>query len=136
MKDKMLKKAKKYVRSNAVYYGNNQYRLDLKDWLYFIEGCINEIKLSSIQRMADENKDTQRLDFLDNCNKALNKHSGTNYGWELILNHNVNRLMSGSLDRIDLHDSKAGVDKLDSCRDAIDKAIDRLKAQQLMEREK
>lgn len=54
MKDKMLKKAEKYVRSNAVYYGNNQYRLDMKDWLYFVEGCINEVNLSSMQRMADE----------------------------------------------------------------------------------
>lgn len=61
--------------------------------------------------------DRKRLDFLDSMNISLNRHSGTTYRWELITNHNVNRLMLGQM-HIDLNDSKAH--GLPSCRDAID----------------
>lgn len=73
--------------------------------------------------------DGQRLDFLDRCNAALNRHYGTNYGWKLIRSPNVVRLMSqastasGYLSDIDLHDSDGSVNKHKSCRDAIDQAL-------------
>lgn len=69
--------------------------------------------------LAAMRRDRERLDFLDHCNAMLNETSGTRYGWELILNHNVTRLMSGRL-AIDLNDSAAGASALQSCRDAID----------------
>lgn len=68
------------------------------------------------------NDDSKRLDYLDECNRRLNAYHGTTYGWELILNHNVTRLMSGHL-AIDLHDSKAGTGMQKSCRDAIDERM-------------
>ena len=80
------------------------------------------------QEAVEENKaDTERLNFLDKCNRGLNERYGTNYGWELILNHNVTRLMiEGHISWVDLHDSKAGSEKLKSCRDAIDKKMEAL----------
>lgn len=75
-------------------------------------------------RIAGEvEKDKERLDFLDECNHRLNEYHGTNYGWELILNHNVTRLLSGNLNRIDLNDANGSKDKSKSCREAIDKAL-------------
>ena len=71
-----------------------------------------------------EARDSERLNFLDECNRRLNAHYGTDYGWELILNHNVNRLMLGPI-AVDLNDSCGGKGKLPSCRDAIDKAMAR-----------
>lgn len=62
-----------------------------------------------------------RLDFLDGCNARLNASYGTHYGWKLVLNHNVNRLVLGDM-KVDLHDSEGGNDKLPSCRLAIDEA--------------
>lgn len=76
------------------------------------------------ERIAGEvEKDKERLDFLDECNHRLNEYHGTNYGWELILNHNVTRLLSGNLNRIDLNDANGSKDKSKSCREAIDKAL-------------
>lgn len=66
--------------------------------------------------------DTRRLDFLDRANARLNGHYGTEYGWKLIMNHNVNRLILGR-DAIDLHDSEGGNKKLRSCRDALDERM-------------
>ncbi|MCP1558606.1 UNVERIFIED_ORG: hypothetical protein M2438_002693 [Methylobacterium sp. SuP10 SLI 274] len=66
-------------------------------------------------------EDAARLDFLDGCNARLNASYGTHYGWKLVLNHNVNRLMLGDM-KVDLHDSEGGNDKLPSCRLAIDQA--------------
>jgi hypothetical protein len=66
---------------------------------------------------------TTRLDFLDQMNSRLNAHYGTTYKWELILNHNVNRLMLNQLS-VDLNDAKAH--GLKSCRDAIDAEMKRL----------
>jgi hypothetical protein len=71
-------------------------------------------------------EDKQRLDFLDECNRRLNENYGTNYGWELILNHNVNRLMLGHL-QVDLNDSRGGNAKLPSCRAAIDEAMNNIR---------
>lgn len=77
-----------------------------------------------LQAVEELKKDKERLDFLDRCNLALNDHYGTNYGWKLILNHNVTRLMSeGGLNMIDLHDSEGSNKKLKSCRDAIDEFL-------------
>lgn len=70
-------------------------------------------------RLATAAEDTNRLDFLDAMNKALNEHYGTKYRWRLILNHNVNRLVLGHM-VVDLHDSEGGNNGLQSCRDAID----------------
>jgi hypothetical protein len=86
---------------------------------------ILEAKDAEIEKKVEElKKDKERLDFLDRCNLALNDHYKTNYGWKLILNHNVTRLMSeGSLKWVDLNDAEGGNDKHKSCRDAIDKYL-------------
>ncbi|MCP4564020.1 MAG: hypothetical protein GY873_30330 [Bosea sp.] len=68
---------------------------------------------------AERQRDSERLDFLDRCNAALNARYGTHYGWELILNHNITRLMLGR-DAVDLNDAAGGKAKLPSCRAAID----------------
>jgi hypothetical protein len=75
--------------------------------------------------LTEAGEDTDRLDFLDRCNERLNTHYGTTYRWELILNHNVNRLMLGPID-VDLNDAKAH--GLPSCRDAIDGEMKRVAA--------
>lgn len=83
--------------------------------------------LAQEQAVREYKKDKERLDFLDRCNRALNKHYGTNYGWKLILNHNVTRLMSErGIDAIDLNDAEGGNVKSESCREAIDKQMDLL----------
>ena len=63
--------------------------------------------------------DKERLDWLDGMNRALNGRYGTQYGWRLVTNHNVNRLFLGHM-VVDLHDSEGGAAKQPSCRDAID----------------
>jgi len=75
-------------------------------------------------------RDKARLDYLEAAHAALNDRYGTNYGWELIINHNVVRFMAGNsyprdnaFPGIDLHDSKGGNAKLPTCRDAIDKYL-------------
>lgn len=75
-------------------------------------------------------RDRARLDFLEKAHIALNTHYGTDYGWELIINHNVVRFMSGhSFPRddgypgIDLYDAKGGRDRHTTCRDALDKQM-------------
>ncbi|PWU30123.1 hypothetical protein DK254_08350 [Pseudomonas sp. RW407] len=70
-----------------------------------------------IEEIAALRKDKARLDRLDQLNSALNAKYGTTYRWQVIVNHNVNRLMLGHLN-IDLHDSAAN--GLPSCRDALD----------------
>ncbi|MEO1361120.1 MAG: hypothetical protein AAFU81_12330, partial [Pseudomonadota bacterium] len=63
--------------------------------------------------------DKARLDFLDEANHRLNEQAGSKYGWEIIFNHNVNRLMiANSRLAVDLNDARAYGYK--SCRDAID----------------
>ncbi len=70
-------------------------------------------------------KDRERLNFLDRCNQRLNAHYGSDYGWELILNHNINRLLLG-YGAVDLNDACGGDKKLPSCRAAIDKEMERI----------
>lgn len=71
--------------------------------------------------------DGERLDFLDECNARLNEHSGTTYGWKMVMNHNVNRLMiEGRHLAVNLHDSEAF--GAPSCREAIDAEIERVRA--------
>lgn len=69
--------------------------------------------------------DTERLDWLDECNRRLNESCGTVYGWRVILSHNVTRLMLESpyvreFAGVDLNDQEPS-GKL-SCREAIDAA--------------
>ena len=74
--------------------------------------------------------DKTRLDFLDECNAALNARSGTVYGWAMVMNHNVNRLMTERHHlAIDLHDSKAH--GAPSCRWAIDAEMRRIEIARL-----
>lgn len=78
-------------------------------------------------------EDAERLDFLDRMNASLNAHYGTNYGWRLVLSHQITRLMSGEhrggfVGDIDLNDQDGSQDGASSCRDAIDAA--RTKEQQ------
>lgn len=63
-------------------------------------------------------EDKARLDFLDECNHRLNSTYHTSYGWKMIMNHNVNRLMTGHHLDVDLNDFEAFGAK--SCRQAID----------------
>ena len=73
------------------------------------------------QLLADSN----RLDFLDQCNAALNAKHGTHYGWTMVMNHNVNRIMTEKRHlAIDLNDMEAH--GAPSCRLAIDKQIARI----------
>ncbi|MDX3993030.1 hypothetical protein QYP02_08300 [Pseudomonas aeruginosa] len=69
------------------------------------------------EEVAALRKDKARLDRLDQLNVALNAKYGTTYQWQVIVNHNINRLMLGHL-QIDLNDSAAF--GLPSCRDALD----------------
>ena len=79
-------------------------------------------RAAQLQAEAEALKeDAARLDFLDGCNARLNASYGTHYGWKLVLNHNVNRLVLGDM-KVDLHDSEGGNNKLPSCRLAIDDA--------------
>ncbi|MBA1156889.1 hypothetical protein [Microvirga mediterraneensis] len=68
-------------------------------------------------------KDAARLDFLDGLNARLNTAWGTTYKWELVINHNVNRLLLSDM-KVDLNDMAAN--GLKSCRDAIDAAMVRV----------
>lgn len=70
--------------------------------------------------------DTARLDFLDQLNANLNARCGTNYRWEMVINHNVNRLMTGRHLDVDLNDARAH--GFNSCRDAIDREMLRIAA--------
>lgn len=54
--EEILKKAEKYVRANSVYYGNDQYRLSMTDWLYFIKGVANEVEAHSVQEAKAEER--------------------------------------------------------------------------------
>lgn len=72
-------------------------------------------------------EDAERLNFLDQMNASLNAHYGTNYGWRLVLSHQITRLMSGEhrggfVGDIDLNDQDGTRDRAASCRDAIDAA--------------
>ncbi|MFO6387243.1 hypothetical protein ACLBV0_04430 [Pseudomonas aeruginosa] len=69
------------------------------------------------EEVAELRRDKGRLDRLDQLNVALNAKYGTTYQWQVIVNHNINRLMLGHL-QIDLNDSAAF--GLPSCRDALD----------------
>lgn len=71
--------------------------------------------------------DSERLDFLDAMNVALNCHYGTKYGWRLILSDRISRLMSGrqwqgKVGDVDLNDQNAGSSGFSGCREAIDAA--------------
>lgn len=87
-------------------------------------------RLTEALRDAEEREkalreDKARLDYLDKCNHRLNSRYGTSYGWKLILNHNVNRLMldTPSGMAVDLHDTEGGSAKFTSCRKAIDESM-------------
>lgn len=57
--------------------------------------------------MAPHYLDTARLNFLDRISRGLNEQFSTLYGWRLISNHNVNRLLFGESRQngIDLFDA-------------------------------
>lgn len=76
-------------------------------------------------RVAELEQDRARLDFLDRANNRLNAAYGTQYRWQLIMNHNVNRLASGHL-VIDLHDMAPN--GVPSCRTAIDEKMREVEA--------
>lgn len=81
--------------------------------------------VQALDRLDAIKRDRLRLDFLDECNRRLNEKCGSSYGWELILSHNVTRLMMESpfcAERagVDLHDSQAPAQAKKTCRQAID----------------
>lgn len=65
-------------------------------------------------------KDQQRLDWLEARRVALNKHSGTDYGWTFVASHNVTRLFVRDVNTIDLNDAKA---RGGDIRTAVDTAM-------------
>lgn len=71
-------------------------------------------------------RDRDRLDFLDGLNRAINSRYGTDYRWEMVINHNVNRLMCKFPYGVDLNDAKAHGFR--SCRDVIDREMVRIAA--------
>ena len=90
------------------------------------DNLVNEFSVLEASVREDVEQDKKRLDFLDRCNNTLNKKYGTTYGWKLIINHNITRLMTGDIADIDLNDANAGNDKHKSCRDAIDEVLKQL----------
>ncbi len=91
-------------------------------FIYILDQALAQNEAEVLERVG---KDTERLDFLDRQNQILNEFHKTEYGWELIINNNVNRLMAGNVNRVDLNDSKAHGVK--SCREAIDEKMNQLK---------
>ena len=74
--------------------------------------------------------DKKRLDFLEECHTGLNDLFKTDYGWEVIINHNVIRLMKErDIRGIDLNDAKGGNDKIKTCRLALDKKMEEIEFQ-------
>jgi hypothetical protein len=76
-------------------------------------------------------KDKERLDFLERCHTKLNEQYQTDYGWKIIINHNIVRMMMDSLDglrQIDLNDAEGGYAKSKTCRLAIDQKIAEFKS--------
>lgn len=74
--------------------------------------------------------DKKRLDFLEECHTRLNDLYKTDYGWEVIINHNVVRLMKEKdINGIDLNDTKGGNDKIKTCRLALDKKMEEVERQ-------
>lgn len=70
-------------------------------------------------------KDKERLDFLERCHDLLNEKYKTDWGWEVIINHNVVRLMSEkNIHWVDTNDTAGGHVRIKTCRLAIDKKID------------
>ena len=85
---------------------------------WFALYCQHDDENVEMRRELDElRKDKARLDRLDQLNAALNTKYGTTYRWQVVVNHNVNRLMLGHL-KIDLNDQDCN--GLPSCRDALD----------------
>ena len=80
-------------------------------------GKSKEELIAEIERLKE---DKARLDYLDEANLRLNAEYGTNYGWGMVMNHNVNRLFLKDVNTLDLKDSHGGYYKHRSCRDAID----------------
>lgn len=115
-----------YAELPAFISGATEYvRSDIHDALKTERDTLLE-RLTAAERERDAlMSDKDRLDFLDQCNANLNAHYGTKYKWEMVLNHNVNRLMTNHLD-VDLNDSKAH--GFHSCREAIDREIMRVTA--------
>ena len=74
-----------------------------------------------IAEMEEALEDKARLDFLDECNARLNAHYGTTYRWQMVMSHNVTRLMLGHM-VVDLNDADGSNRALPSCRGAIDAA--------------
>lgn len=87
-----------------------------------ISGSQEYVRADLVAELAEENErlreDKARLDFLDACNQRLNSTYGTSYGWKMVMNHNVNRLMTGHHLDVDLNDFEGFGAK--SCRQAID----------------
>lgn len=96
-----------------------------------MQGVIDERyrKYMALKRERDQlraevealRKDKARLDWFDSLNVALNQHYGTSYHWNVVVNHNVNRLYLNSLQIVDMNDQDCH--GLTSCRDAIDAAM-------------
>ncbi|MEL6758190.1 MAG: hypothetical protein AAFP81_17295 [Pseudomonadota bacterium] len=85
----------------------------------FIQEAIPTDRRVDEDELEELRADKARLDFLDEANARLNAQAGAFYGWEIIFNHNVNRLMvANSQLAVDLNDARAHGYK--SCRDAID----------------
>lgn len=92
-----------------------------------------ELLQQQAEQIASLSADKARLDYLDRCNEALNKQTGSKYQWSLIQSHNVNRLMLEHF-AVDLHDSAPVSKGLPSCRDAIDQRMREISARREAQR--
>lgn len=73
-------------------------------------------------------KDQERLNFLERCHDLLNEKYKTDYGWEVIINHNVVRMMmEKNINWMDMNDAAGGNAKIKTCRKAIDKKMEEFK---------
>jgi hypothetical protein len=81
----------------------------------------------NVQAVAEEwrelRKDRERLDWLEARRQALNRFYRTQYGWRVVLSHNVVRAVV-SLNDLDVHDSEPNGPDLRAAIDAVREAKD------------
>ncbi|MEM1188175.1 MAG: hypothetical protein AAGI72_06600 [Pseudomonadota bacterium] len=96
---------------------------ELRSTVSVLQGRLSEVTAD----LEEAVNDRQRLDFLEAMHRRLNNHYGTDYGWKLILSHNVTRLcvgqhFGGFVGDIDLQDAQGGNARCTTAREAIDEA--------------
>ena len=88
---------------------------DCKTLFSAFESCQDELKESNeresvlscqldshIERVAELERDKERLDLLDECNAEFNSRCGSNYGWKVDWNHNRIALVDTGIPKTDV----------------------------------